>query len=344
MVYRKNPILFKESKSVTGIISTFGNCHKPLRKIYVKGVVTKSTGNRYKVLNEEGRFVDCTFKGKFKISGIRSTNPIAVGDRVIYKLEENQETGLITEIEDRKNYMIRKASNLSKETHILAANIDLALLVLTTSRPVTQPGFIDRFLASAEAYRIPAHLLINKKDLFTREEMEEALELQAIYNKIGYKTLLISALDLDDIQTLQALIRGKICLFAGNSGVGKSTLANAIEPGLDLKTDSISSYHSKGKHTTTFAQMYPLSQGGFIIDSPGIKGFGVFDMDKYELSHFFPEIFKAGSSCRFGNCLHLDEPGCAVQAQVEQGEISYSRYESYLKILLDENDKYRKPY
>lgn len=310
----------------------------------MKGVVVKSTGSRYKVLNQEGQFVDCIFKGKYKISGIRSTNPIAVGDHVTYRMEENEQTGLIFEIADRKNYIIRRASNLSKETHIIAANVDLAFLVVTTSKPITQAGFIDRFLASAEAYRIPVSILFNKKDVYTDEELNLALETSELYTKIGYKSYIISAFNPDDTEMLRGMIQGKVCLFAGNSGVGKSTLVNGIDPMLDLKTSEISTYHSKGKHTTTFAQMYPLSNGGCIIDSPGIKGFGVFDMDKYELSHFFPEIFKIGSSCRYNNCLHLEEPGCAVQAALESGEISYSRYESYLKILMDENDKYRKAY
>lgn len=310
----------------------------------MKGVVVKSTGSRYKVLNEQGIYEDCIFKGKYKISGIRSTNPIAVGDVVEYRMEGNEVTGLIFEIADRKNYIIRRASNLSKETHILAANIDVAFLVVTTSKPTTQTGFIDRFLASAEAYRIPVSILFNKKDVYTPEELLLAREIGALYTKIGYESRIISAYDAADVEMLREKIKGNVCLFVGNSGVGKSTLVNAIDPALDIKTSEISSYHSKGKHTTTFAQMYQLTNGGNIIDSPGIKGFGVFDMDKYELSHFFPEIFRLGSGCRYGNCLHLEEPGCAVQEALETGEISYSRYESYLKILLDENDKYRKAY
>lgn len=286
----------------------------------------------------------CTFKGKFKISGIRSTNPIAVGDYADVRLEEDHQTGLITSIEDRKNYIIRRASNLSKETQIIAANLDLAFLVITMARPGTQPGFIDRFLASAEAYRIPVVLLINKMDDYTAEELEEADNLRIIYTAIGYEVLMISAFRSEDIVKIREMTSGKVCLFAGNSGVGKSTLTNAVEPGLDLKTAEISSYHSKGKHTTTFAQMYPLSNQGYLIDTPGIKGFGVFDFDPYEISHFFPEIFRIGKECRFGNCIHLEEPGCAVRNGLESGKISESRYASYLSILQDENEKYRKAY
>lgn len=296
------------------------------------------------VLFPDGRQVLCTFKGKFKISGIRSTNPISVGDYAEVRLEEDDQTGLITAIEERKNYIIRRASNLSKETHIIAANVDLAFLVISVARPETQPGFIDRFLASAEAYRIPVVLLINKMDSYNEKELKETEDLRIIYSSIGYEVLRVSALKNEDIEQIRSMTEGRVCLFAGNSGVGKSTLTNAIDPGLDLKTAEISSYHSKGKHTTTFAQMYPLTNGGYLIDTPGIKGFGVFDFDPYEISHFFPEIFRVGKDCRFSNCLHLEEPGCAVRKGLENGKISESRYISYLSILQDENEKYRKPY
>jgi ribosome biogenesis GTPase / thiamine phosphate phosphatase len=310
----------------------------------LRGLVTKSTGNRYHVLFPNGSQMICTFKGKFKISGIRSTNPIAVGDYVRIREEIEGQTALITSIEDRKNYIIRRASNLSKETHIIAANLDLAFLVISLARPSTPSGFIDRFLASAEAYRIPVVILINKVDDYTKEEMKELNELRTIYSSIGYEVLAMSAFREEDILLLREMTREKVCLFAGNSGVGKSTLTNGLEPGLDLKTAEISSFHSKGKHTTTFAQMFPLSNGGYIIDTPGIKGFGVFDFDPYEISHFFPEIFRLGKQCKFGNCLHLEEPGCAIRKGLEKGQISESRYASYLSILQDENEKYRKPY
>lgn len=310
----------------------------------MRGLVIKSTGNRYMVLFPDGRQILCTFKGKFKISGIRSTNPISVGDYAEVRLEEDDQTGLITSIEERKNYIIRRASNLSKETHIIAANVDLAFLVISVARPETQPGFIDRFLASAEAYRIPVVLLINKMDSYNEKELEEADNLRIIYSSIGYEVLGVSAFKSEDIDQIRKMTESRVCLFAGNSGVGKSTLTNAIDPSLDLKTAEISSYHSKGKHTTTFAQMYPLRNGGYLIDTPGIKGFGVFDFDPYEISHFFPEIFRVGKDCRFSNCLHLEEPGCAVRKGLESGKISESRYISYLSILQDENEKYRKPY
>lgn len=306
-----------------------------------KGLVIKSTGSWYRVLNADKQLVDCTFKGKYRIKGIRSTNPIAVGDHVKYIVNSTDGTGTITEIEDRKNYIIRRSTNLSKETQIIAANIDLAFLIVTIAFPDLRIGFVDRFLASAEAYRIPVQILFNKVDLYTEKQLMEMERLTEIYEKVGYPCLAISAVSGRNIQVLKERIAGKVCVFSGNSGVGKSTLANVIDPSLNLKTDKISDAHKKGKHTTTFAHMYPLENGSFLIDTPGIKGFGVFDFDKDEIFHFFPEIFKASHHCQYNNCSHTHEPKCAVKLAVEDGDISESRYTSYLNILFDENDKHR---
>ncbi|MCF8372173.1 MAG: ribosome small subunit-dependent GTPase A [Bacteroidales bacterium] len=306
-----------------------------------KGLVIKSTGSWYRVLAADKKLVDCKFKGKYRIKGIRSTNPIAVGDHVQFIVDSTDGTGTITEIEDRKNYIIRRSTNLSKETQIIAANIDLAFLIVTIAFPDLRIGFVDRFLASAEAYRTPVQILFNKVDLYTQKQLMEMEKLTEIYEKVGYSCLAISATQGKNIQVLKERIAGNVCVFSGNSGVGKSTLANVIDPSLNLKTDEISDAHKKGKHTTTFAQMYPLENGSFLIDTPGIKGFGVFDFDKDEVFHFFPEIFKASHYCQYNNCSHTHEPKCAVKLAVEDGEISESRYTSYLNILFDENDKHR---
>lgn len=306
-----------------------------------KGLVMKSTGSWYRVLTADKQLVDCKFKGKFKIKGIRSTNPIAVGDHVQFTVDKTDGTGMITQIEDRKNYIIRRSTNLSKETQIIAANIDVAYLIVTIILPDIRIGFVDRFLASAEAYRIPVIILFNKVDLYTDTHLAEMKKLTGIYEKVGYPCLAISAVKGINIDVLQEQIIGKVCVFSGNSGVGKSTLANVIDPSLNLKTSEISDAHKKGKHTTTFAQMYELKNGGYLIDTPGIKGFGVFDFDKDEVFHFFPEIFKASHHCQYNNCSHTHEPKCAVKQAVEEGEISESRYTSYLNILFDENDKHR---
>ncbi len=305
------------------------------------GLVIKSTGNRYKVLTEDKRIIDCTFKGKFKIHGIRSTNPIAVGDKVSYIINESDEIGLITQIFDRKNYIIRRSTNLSKETQIIAANIDIAFLIVTIINPILRIGFIDRFLANAIAYQIPVRIIFNKTDIYSATENARMEELIDIYEKTGVPCHKVSAKNSEGIKEIQDLISGKVCLFTGNSGVGKSTLANVIEPGLNLKTSEISNYHKKGKHTTTFAQMFELSNGGFLIDTPGIKGFGIFNIQKEELYHFFPEIFNESENCRFNNCTHTHEPDCAVIKAVEEGRISSLRYNSYISILNDSNDKYR---
>lgn len=285
----------------------------------------------------------CKFKGSYRIKGIRNTNPIAVGDRVIFSID-NEGTGLISNIQERKNYIIRRSSNLSKETQIIATNIDLALLLITITHPVTNSGFVDRFLATAEAYSIPVHIIFNKCDLYKDKNRLKLKEWMDIYSSISYPVTAISSLNPGDIEKVKSIIKDKICLFSGNSGVGKSTLANKIQPGLNLRTSSISEAHKKGKHTTTFAEMYQMNQGGYIIDTPGIKGFGVFDMAREEISHYFKEIFRASELCQYNNCTHTHEPGCNVKILIEKGEISQQRYNNYLNILEDENDKYRKPF
>jgi len=308
----------------------------------MNGLVTKNTGSWYLVHTDDGRDIECKIKGNFRLKGIRSTNPIAVGDRV--KIVENNEgTALITEIEDRKNYIVRRSSNLSKQSHILAANIDLCFLIVTINHPVTSTVFIDRFLASASAYRVPVSLIFNKTDIYSEEETEYMDALINLYGHIEYPSIKISALHKQGIDALQNEIRDKITLFSGHSGVGKSTLINSLIPDATLKTGAISGYHGKGMHTTTFSEMLALPQGGYIIDTPGIKGFGTVDMEKSEIFHFFPEIFKFSHDCRFNNCVHINEPGCAVRNAVEKHYISESRYKSYLSMMEEETEeKYRK--
>lgn len=303
-----------------------------------KGVVVKSTGSWYMVRLENGILVECRIRGKFRIEGIRTTNPVAVGD--VVGVEENNDGWVITVIEPRKNYIIRKATNLSKESHIIASNVDQALLVVTVNHPVTSTVFIDRFLAGSEAYNIPAILVFNKIDLYAEEDQVMLGELMAIYRKIGYSCFGVSALTGENIDKIRMLLKDKVTVLSGLSGVGKSSLINCIEPVLELKTAMISDAHDSGKHTTTFAEMFPLSEGGSIIDTPGIRSFGTVDMKKEEISHFFPEIFVKSSDCRFYNCTHTHEPGCAVLEAIEKDEISESRYSSYLS-MLEESGKYR---
>lgn len=303
-----------------------------------RGIVVKSTGSWYWVRLEEGNMVQCRIRGKFRMEGIRTTNPLAVGDEV--ELEEGSEGYVITAIGKRRNYIIRRSTNLSKESHIIAANVDLALLVVTVNHPVTSTVFIDRFLVTAEAYNIPAILVFNKTDLYDAEDQAMLGGLTVIYRKIGYPCYAVSAETGEHVDEIRSLLKDKITVLSGLSGVGKSSLVNCIEPGLDLKTAGISDAHDSGKHTTTFAEMFPLKQGGFIIDTPGLRSFGIIDLKKEELSHFFPEIFAKSGECRFYNCTHTHEPGCAVLEAVEQDEISESRYVSYLS-MMEESRKYR---
>lgn len=313
----------------------------------MEALIIKNTGSWYVARTDDGTEIDCKIKGNFRLKGIRSTNPIAVGDRVNISVNESG-TAFITDILPRKNYIIRRASNLSKESHILASNLDQALLIVTLSHPTTSLTFIDRFLATAEAYRVPAIIVINKIDLLTEPEDIELLDaVSYLYKSIGYKVVTISAKTGDGIDALRSLLRSKTTLISGNSGVGKTTLINDLIPGLDLRTAAISEVHDTGTHTTTFSEMFQLpgDDGGYLIDTPGVRGFGTIEMDEYEASHFFPEIFKIGADCRFNNCTHTHEPHCAVIKALEDGLIAQSRYTSYLSILEDSNpDKYRKPY
>ncbi len=306
-----------------------------------QGIVIKSTGSRYRVLCTDGNVVDCIIKGKFRVKELKNTNPIAVGDRVRFEFEQSKRSGIITELLDRKNYILRKSSNLSKQSQILAANVDHVFLMITISYPETPVEFIDRFLITAEAYRIPAGIIINKTDLYNEEEKSRMDHLVSVYEKIGYKCFTISLKNKDGLESLIALMKDKISLIAGNSGVGKTTLLNTLNPALNLKTEEISDYHKQGKHITTFPEMHHMPFGAYLIDSPGIRGFGVVDMDRNEIYHFFPEIFRISQDCRFYNCLHIDEPGCSVRNAVEKGEIDPLRYRSYLNILEDDNRKYR---
>jgi ribosome biogenesis GTPase len=307
----------------------------------MQGIVMKSTGSWYKVRTDKGNVFDCRIKGKFRIKGIKSTNPVAVGDVVDFDLEPNTDKGIIKSIHNRKNYIVRKSVNLSKQTHIIAANIDIAFLVVTLVNPKTHTAFIDRFLASAEAYRIPVILLFNKIDLYNVALLKEKDALVALYESIGYTCIEMSATEMINIKRVKALMQHKTTLFSGHSGVGKSTLVNALESGLNIKTNPISESHNQGAHTTTFAEMHALSFGGYIIDTPGIKGFGVVDFSKEEVSDYFPEIFALKSECKFHNCLHLNEPKCAVIQAVEEGYVAVSRYTNYLQMIEEDEGPYR---
>ena len=293
---------------------------------------------------EDGRLIDCKIKGNFRLKGIRSTNPIAVGDWVDIVLN-NEGTAFITSIDDRKNYIVRRSSNLSKQSHIIAANLDQCFLVVTVNYPETSTIFIDRFLATAEAYRVPVSLIFNKIDRYDEDELRYLDGLVNLYEYIGYPCHKVSALDRQGVDKIRALLDHKVTLFSGNSGVGKSTLINAIHPDFQAKTGEISEYHNKGMHTTTFSEMFEVGEGGYLIDTPGIKGFGTFDMEQEEVGHYFKEIFRFSAGCKYNNCTHVHEPGCAVRKAVEEHLISQSRYQSYLNMLEDKDEgKYRAAY
>lgn len=300
-----------------------------------KGIVIRATGSWYEVLHEGGT-LRCRIRGKLRLKGVRSTNPVVVGDEVLCSTGEGDP--VIAEVLPRRNYVIRRASNLSKESHIIASNIDRALLLVTLRQPVTPTEFVDRFLVTCEAYKIPVSILLSKIDL---QDPDAVAEFRAVYRSAGYEVVEVSAATGAGVERVRELLHGNTTLLSGHSGVGKSTLVQAIDPALDIRTAAISESHHKGRHTTTFSTMYPLSGGGAVIDTPGIKGFGLLDIDDAELWHYFPEMMRTAPGCRFYNCTHTHEPGCAVVEAVKNGEISYNRYESYLKIL-DEDEKYRK--
>jgi len=305
------------------------------------GLVVKNTGSWYQVKTDNGDLIECKMKGNLRLKEIRSTNPIAVGDLVNIELNPDN-IGMISGVCDRKNYIVRRSSNLSKQSHILAANLDLVALVVTVNYPVTSIVFIDRFLASAEAYRVPACLVFNKIDLYSEDEIKYLEAIKYLYENLGYPVFTLTALKPESLNEFTNFLKDKIALISGNSGVGKSTLINAIAPHSLAKTGEISSYHNKGMHTTTFSEMFELVGGGRVIDTPGIKGFGVVDMEASEISHYFKDIFIVSKECRFSNCTHIHEPGCAVLAAVENHQISTSRYQSYLSMLSDcDNGKYR---
>ena len=306
-----------------------------------QGTVVRSSGSVYGVRTAAGAVIDCRVKGNFRLKGIRSTNPVAVGDNVMFDVRSDG-TAYITDILERKNYIVRKASNLSKQSHILAANLDLCFLVVTVSHPVTATTFIDRFLAAAEAYRVPVVLVFNKVDLYNDAEREELEYLTALYESIGYKCLHTCAVGGAGVERLKAAMHGKVSLLAGNSGVGKSSLVNAVAPEIAARVGEISKTHDTGMHTTTYTEMFEFAPGSYIVDTPGVKGFGTFDMEVEEISHYFVEFFELSKDCKYGNCTHTHEPGCAVLAALERGEIAPSRYQSYLSMLEDkEEGKYR---
>lgn len=307
-----------------------------------KGIVIKSTGSWYTVRTNNNKVVECKIRGKFRTKGIKTTNPLAVGDIVEFTIDERTNQGVIDKRADRRNYIIRKSINLSKQAHILAANVDQAIFMVTLAYPKTYPEFIDRLLVSAEAYNVPSILVFNKIDLYSDEQLQELVKLKNVYEKIGYRCIEISAKQKAGIGEITDILANKTTVIAGHSGIGKSTLINSIQPGLKLKTTEISEMHESGKHTTTFPEMHCLDNGGYLIDTPGVKGFGVIDVDKEEVMHFFPEMFELLPQCQYNNCTHTHEPKCAVKLAVENGEVSVSRYKSYLSILnSDEDEKHR---
>jgi len=299
----------------------------------ISGKVLRSTGSWYTIQSESGKFIDCKLKGKFRIEGIRTTNPVSVGDVVDVELQTDSDTGVITHIHDRKNYIIRKATKLSSASHIIAANIDQVVVVASIVRPRTSTGFIDRVLTTAEAYHIPSVVVFNKFDLYIPDEIELLKYYEETYTEVGYQFLITSVPQEKNLDMFKAVLQGKTSLITGHSGVGKSAMINAIDPGLNLKIGSISEYHEKGKHTTTFAEMIQLGFGGYIVDTPGIKEFGLVEFDKAELGQRFPEFRSLMHDCRFNDCLHIDEPGCAILDGLERGDISLFRYENYLNMM-----------
>lgn len=309
----------------------------------MKGVVYKSTGSWYSVKTEDGELYSCRIKGRFRIKGIKSTNPVSVGDRVLFEkdLDGDQHTGIIKKIEDRKNYIIRRSVNLSKQTHIIAANVDRVFLMITLKNPETSTVFIDRFLVTAEAYHIEPILLFHKFDQYTASELDELRYTASIYQDIGYTCIGTSVLPNRNIDKVKALMTGKTSLFSGHSGVGKSSLINEMAPHLNLKTAQISAQHASGKHTTTFAEMYDIDDHTRLIDTPGIKGFGLVEMEDDEVGDYFPEFFELKENCKFHNCIHIKEPGCAVKQALEENRLSWSRYHSYLQIIENKNQEYR---
>ncbi|NOU46964.1 MAG: ribosome small subunit-dependent GTPase A [Bacteroidales bacterium] len=298
-----------------------------------EGLVLRSTGSWYVVLSDDARIYECRLRGQYRIRGIRTTNPVAVGDRVSFEVEEDGNKGVIIEIHDRVNFIIRKSTKLSKSSHIIAANLDLAVLVATIDQPRTSTGFIDRFLVTAEAYHIPAAVVFNKLDLYNAKQMKMLDEVMSVYTKIGYPCLSVSAKTELNLEHFSALLKDKIALISGHSGVGKSALINAVNPGFAIRTGEISTVHNKGKHTTTFAEMHPLAFGGWIVDTPGIKEFGLYEFEKETLAQRFPEMRRRMNACRFTNCTHLHEPGCAIKLAVENNEIAGFRYKNYLNMI-----------